>query len=114
MLENVQRRYTKRIRGLSNMSYSERLSELNALSVANRLIYSDMTFTYKILHNLTSYSCSDVGLQLSKSNTRGNSLHFVHRKIVSNVHASLFSGRIPPIWNKLPLQIVTSRSLTNR
>ena len=113
LLENVQRRYTKRIRGLSNMSYSERLSELNALSVANRLIYSDMTFTYKILHNLTSYSCSDVGLQLSKSNTRGNSLHFVHRKIVSNVHASLFSCRIPPIWNKLPLQIVTSRSLSS-
>jgi len=49
-LEAVQRRFTKRLAGLHNMSYWDRLDYLNLDSLYNRRIKSDFLMTYKILN----------------------------------------------------------------
>jgi hypothetical protein len=57
-LENVQRRYTKRVPSLSHLSYLERLSILNLEPLEIRRLKYDLTLYYKILHNLTCISPS--------------------------------------------------------
>ena len=49
LLEGVQRRATKAVPGLRNMSYDERLRELGLLRLEHRRIRGDMIETYKIL-----------------------------------------------------------------
>ena len=49
MPENVQRRATKSIPGLSGLSYEERLRKTNIPTLAYRRIRGDMIETYKIL-----------------------------------------------------------------
>ena len=49
LLEGVQRRATKAVPGLRNMSYDERLRELGLLRLEHRSIRGDMIETYKIL-----------------------------------------------------------------
>ena len=41
-LENVQRRWTKRINGMSSLSYADRLRFLNLYSVQGRLMRADL------------------------------------------------------------------------
>ena len=42
LLETIQRRWTKRVVGFSNLSYSERLRSLNLFSIKGRLLRSDL------------------------------------------------------------------------
>jgi len=48
-LESVQRRFTKRLHGLKNCTYQERLKSLNILSLELRRLHADLILTYKIL-----------------------------------------------------------------
>jgi hypothetical protein len=52
-IENVQRRYTKRIPSLSSLSYPERLAALNLDTLELRRLRIDLITNYKILNNLT-------------------------------------------------------------
>ena len=51
LLEGVQRRWTKSITGMDNLSYGERLSRLKLFSVQGRLLRSDLIQYWKILNN---------------------------------------------------------------
>ena len=48
-VERVQRRFTKRLPGLSNYIYNERLSFLNIPSLEQRRMRADLSFCYKML-----------------------------------------------------------------
>ncbi|MCP4487008.1 MAG: hypothetical protein GY820_06775, partial [Gammaproteobacteria bacterium] len=49
-IERVQRSFTKRIPGLQNLSYEQRLKHLNLLSLADRRKMFDLLMVYKILN----------------------------------------------------------------
>ena len=51
-IEAVQRRFTKRLRGLYHMPYASRLCQLHLDSLASRRIRADLVMCYKILNNL--------------------------------------------------------------
>ena len=51
-IEAVQRRFTKRLRGLYHMPYTSRLCQLHLDSLASRRIEADLVMCYKILNNL--------------------------------------------------------------
>ena len=53
-LESVQRIFTRRIRGLEQLSYNVQLPALSALTLENRRHLTDMTKVYKFLHGLVS------------------------------------------------------------
>jgi len=58
-IERVQRRFTKRLRGLGNYSYSERLHLLKLASLELRRLYIDLIWCYKIIFGLVNLSPSD-------------------------------------------------------
>jgi len=46
-IESVQRRFIKRLPGLSNTSYSDRLAVLGLRSLQLRRLHQDLIYTYK-------------------------------------------------------------------
>jgi hypothetical protein len=57
MIQNVQRRATKQLTGLKNLSYPERLRKLKLPTLTLRRICGDMKELYKIL----SHTCEPSG-----------------------------------------------------
>ena len=58
-IERVQRRYTKRLCGLSNISYSERLRRLQICSLEQRRLHFDLFMCYRIIFGLVNVCVSD-------------------------------------------------------
>ena len=58
-LENVQCRFTKRVNGLSCLSYEDRLVYLELDSLRVRRIKQDMIMCYKIINGLGAIYCCD-------------------------------------------------------
>ena len=67
-LENVQRRATKQINGMSDMSYPDRLRKLKLPTIAYRRIRGDMKEIYKLLHGKYDSNTSNI-INLYKSIT---------------------------------------------
>ena len=110
-IEAEQRRYTKRIYGLENISYADRLRELGALSLQNNRLFVDLILVYKCIHQLMCCSADGLGLRLIASKTRGDiKLHQQHSTKI--LRASLFSNRAAREWNRIPIAILQSKTLS--
>ena len=70
-LESVQRYFTKRLMGLNNLSYTERLRHLHALPLEDMCTIADLRLAYKCLHRLCHISPEDIGLSYQMGITRG-------------------------------------------
>jgi len=58
-MESAQRRFTKRLRFLNNMSYSHRLVSLDLESFEVRCSHQDLLLTYKIVIGLINIDSSN-------------------------------------------------------
>ena len=97
--ENVQRRYTESIRGVGDLTYLERLHELDALTVANQRIFADIIFILKYVHKLID--CSTAALEICPfySITRSSGCRQRRRHPNSKTCANLFCFRTVSTWN---------------
>ena len=112
-LENVQKRFTKRIPGLTNLSYSDRLKRLNQDTLETRRLQAELIQTYKIISGHDKLNFDDFfSFRPHNYNCRGNSqtLFPVHRK--TNVRSHSFSLRVTAVWNTLPTDVVLSPTLS--
>lgn len=74
LVENVQRRYTKRIPGLSHLSYPQRLNILSLDSLEYRRLIFDLEMTFNIIKNNSPLKFDDFFRFAPATSTRSNSL----------------------------------------
>ena len=107
MVEGVQRTFTKRLPGFSNKTYLERLLLLQLQSLEHRRLISDLVTCYNIVHQLTALSFTDF-FTFSNAPTRGHPFKLIVPVAKNDTQKYFFSSRIVPIWNSLPLKIVSA------
>ena len=112
-LEKVQKRFTKRIPALTNLSYSDRLKRLNQATLETRRLQADLIQTYKIISGHDNLNFNDFfSFRPHNYSCRGNTqtLFPVHRR--TNLRSHSFSLRVTAVWNTLPSDVVRSPSLS--
>ena len=116
-IENVQRRATKQLPGMKNISYEERLQRLKLPTLAYRRTRGDMIEVYKLLHGKYDSDVSNI-VKLhkdsdTKERTRGHSLKLFIEHACTNVRKESSSLRVTRLWNDLPEVVVTAPSVNS-
>ena len=104
-VEKVQRRATKIVPGLGNMSYTDRLHHLKLPSLTHRRRRGDMIYTYKILTGKMDVRRDDF-FKISNLATRGHNLKLCKQRAMKFTTRTAFSNRIINDWNALPSYVV--------
>lgn len=112
MLESVQRRWTKRIEGMSLLDYGTRLRNLNLFSVSGRLLRADMLYCWKIFHGKCAVSPADLFVVSPCGGTRGHRFKVNHVRAQTDVRKRSFAVRCIKHWNRLPDSVVGEQNLS--
>lgn len=111
LIENIQRRFTKRIVGIGDFEYEQRLRMLKLPSLEYRRRRGDMIEMYKIMHKIYDVSTTAHLFTINTSCTRGHP--FKLRKVSANfnLYLNFFTNRVVNNWNSLPEEVVMSGSV---
>ena len=99
-IESVQRRFTKKLYGLFNCTYDDRLRNLGLERLEVRRIRADLILCYKILFGLNRTTVKFEFQTYSK--TRGHQFKLKLPVIRTDAQKFFFIYRTAKIWNELP------------
>ena len=105
LVESVQRKFTKRLPGLSTCSYSERLKILSLETLEMRRLRNDLTTLYKLIfENIITNQEQFFTLNESRNvkNLRGHKYQLNRPVFLTSCRRNFFINRISGIWNELP------------
>ena len=111
-LENVQRRATKLVPGLSELSYPDRLKILKLPTLAYRRTRGDMITCYKIIHQGFDNSINSM-LPLREMGLRGHNRKLFIEGANKDIRKFNFSMRVRKLWNSLPDSAVNAKDVYN-
>jgi len=110
-LEKVQRAYTKRLTGLRDKSYNERLEVCQLISLELRRLHTDLILCYKIVKSQIDLKFDDFFVFDTYTTTRGHNFKLRALRCRANCRRNFFSVRIIPVWNSLPYSLVNCVTL---
>ncbi len=104
-IEQIQRRATKLIQGMKNLTYSERIVKLNLPTLYYRRRRSDMIHVFRILKQFDNID-SDSFFTINNGITRKNHIYKLDKpRCSSSQKLHSFSHRIINDWNDLPKEV---------
>ena len=114
VIENVQRRATKQIPSLKNLEYTDRLKKLKMPTLKYRRLRGDMSETFKIINGIYDRDVTEGLLDLDQNTrTRRNDKKLKKKYSKLNIRKFSFTNRIVDIWNSLPNQVMTAKTVNN-
>ena len=112
LVENVQRKFTKYIKGLTNIPYEERLKSIKLPSLEYRLIRGDMIQVFKIANKYYDPITTESIFNFSdNSRLRGHNFKIIKQNTNKTKFSNFFTNRVVNTWNKLPSNIVNANSI---
>ena len=111
-IENIQRRATERVSGLSNYPYHTRLRKLGLPTLEYRRERSDMIQVYKILNSMEKVDIPTLRLN-NNTHTRGHSKKLLKQQVRLNTRKFSFSCRVVETWNSLTEEVVSAPSVNS-
>ncbi|KAK4827896.1 hypothetical protein QYF61_022319 [Mycteria americana] len=103
LLERVQRRAMKVIRGLEHLSYEERLRELGLFSLEKRRLWADLIEAFQYLKGPTG--------KLERDFLQGHVVTGQGGRFRLDTRTKFFTMRVVKHWNRLPREVVDAPSL---
>ena len=119
LIEDVQRKATAMLPGMSGKSYPERLLALKMTTLRARRMRGDMIQTWKMLHNEHDKElCPDLTLRSALPGhpavlARLHPLTLATMRSQTSLRTSVFSQRVVPLWNSLPPSCMDAPSVNS-
>ena len=112
-IEKVQRRATKLVPGIANLTYSERLRHLKLDSLSFRRRRMDIIQVFRIIKQIDKIDPDKFFEMNTLSRTRGHSLKIVKPRAAHNLRNNSFTLRVINDWNGLKESTVNCTTINS-
>ncbi|KAL5258287.1 hypothetical protein ACHWQZ_G008952 [Mnemiopsis leidyi] len=112
-IESIQRHFTRRISGLKNLNYLDRLKELKLLSLQRRRERYMIIHVWKILHGICP---NDINMVFKENPRLGNKVVLPPitsraTSLAKTFYDNSFAVKAGKLWNTLPRDVNTQKTL---
>ena len=116
-IEQVQKRATKQLPGMKDLSYSERLQKLKLPTLSFRRLRGDLIEVFKIVNgiydNETTQFLKMWADMADRNSNRGHALKLYPQQSSTLLRKNSFALRTVKFWNQLPEDIVSAPSVNS-
>ena len=110
LVESVQKRFTKRLYGMSGLQYPERLQMLSAETLELRRLKADLCMYHKIIHEMVDLPVDEF-FYFKQGITRNNGACIYKNSFRLNAERYYFKNRYVSSWNSLTANAVHASSI---